>query len=517
AQARAGYAPIATIGRDGPLALSFAQQRLWFIDRLEGGSAQYNLPIALRLQGKLDQAALQQALDALVARHEVLRTVYAEVDGVALQRIQAAAPVAIAREDLRQLDAGLREQQLQQRARDEALRPFDLASDPMLRCRLLQLGESDNALLFTMHHIASDGWSLGVLVQEFVALYAGLVSGQAAQLPALPVQYADYAAWQRERLQGARLQQHLDYWRTQLAGLPVLHGLPLDLPRPAQQCFDGGRIDVELDAPTLAAVTALARRQGASLFMLLQAAFAVLLSRWSGETDIVIGTPIAGRLHPDVEPLIGFFINTLVLRTDLSGAPSFDAVLAQAKAAALAAYEHQEIPFEMLVDELKPVRSLSHTPLVQVMLTLQNNAQSALELPGLSLVPMTARYEQLKFDLQLVVAESAQGLRLSWIYAQSLFRAETIARMAQGFSQLLAQVAQQPQRRLDELEWLDAAASRALIAAGAGSVGTLQRHELLPLQFAAQAQRTPEAIALVSGSQQLSYRELDEKSDRLAR
>ncbi|WP_243746216.1 condensation domain-containing protein, partial [Tahibacter aquaticus] len=451
AQARAGYAPIATIGRDGPLALSFAQQRLWFIDRLEGGSAQYNLPVALRLRGELDETALQQALDALIARHEVLRTRYAEVDGVAVQRIQPATALAIARHDLRGLDASAREARLQQYAADEAVRLFDLSRDLMLRCTLLQLDRHDHAALFTLHHIASDGWSSGVLVREFVALYGALVQGRPPVLPALAVQYADYAHWQRERLQGPLRQSQLQYWREQLAGLPVVHNLPLDKPRPAQQRFEGARVEQVLEAPLLAALNALARRHDASLFMLLQAAFALLLSRWSGESDIVIGTPIAGRLHPDVEPLIGFFVNTLVLRSDLSANPTFEQLLAQARATALAAYEHQEIPFEMLVDELRPVRSLSHAPVFQIMLALQNHEQVALELPGLSLAALDSNAERAQFDLQLVVTENTQGLRLSWFYASSLFEPASIERLGAAFVRLLQGIVAAPQTAVAQL------------------------------------------------------------------
>ncbi|WP_243746213.1 condensation domain-containing protein, partial [Tahibacter aquaticus] len=453
-QASAGYAAIPPAARDTPLPLSFAQQRLWFIDRLEGGSTQYNMPVALRLQGELDTNALQQALDALVARHEVLRTHYVEVDGTALQVIAAPDSVPVQRHDLRELAADAREARLQQLAHERATHPFDLSRDLKLRCALVQLGERDNALLFAMHHIASDGWSLGVLVREFVALYGEWAQGRTPRLPALAVQYADFAAWQRQRLQGTVLQAHLDYWRGQLADLPAVHSLPLDRPRPARQQFDGGRLLQDVDAATLAGLNALARRHDASLFMLLQAAFALLVARWSGESDIVIGTPIAGRLHPDVEPLIGFFVNTLVLRSDLSANPTFEQLLAQARATALAAYEHQEIPFEMLVDELKPARSLAHAPLFQLMFTLQNNEQSALVLPGLSLAPLASRQVPAKFDLELAASESAQGLKLSWNYAKSLFDAATIARLGDSFGRLLQGIVTAPQQPVLQLPLL---------------------------------------------------------------
>ncbi|WP_166654424.1 condensation domain-containing protein, partial [Tahibacter aquaticus] len=516
AQAQSAYAAIPRVARDQPLPLSYAQQRLWFIDQLEGASAQYNLPLALRLQGELQQPALQLALDQLLQRHEVLRTTYADVDGTALQTIQPAASVTIVRTDLRELAADLREARLQQLLRDEAQQAFDLGQGPLLRCRLVQLGDVDYALLFTLHHIVCDGWSLGVLVREFAALYGARVRGETAALAALPVQYADYAAWQRERLQGETVQAQLGYWRRQLAGLPVVHGLPLDRPRPAQQRFDGARLRQDIDAATLDGLQALARQHDASLFMLLQAAFAVLAARWSGETDIAMGTPIAGRLHPDVEPLIGFFVNTLVLRSDLSGDPTLQAVLQQARATALSAYEHQEIPFEMLVDELKPARSLSHAPLFQLLFTLQNNEQSELQLPGLSLAPLGARNEQTKFDLQLTAAETQQGLWLSWSYAQSLFDAASVERLAQAYARLLQQWLARPQARLSELDWLDEDAVQALRRQGQGPASRAHRADSLALQIARQAQRTPQAVAVRCGAQQLSYAQLDARANRLA-
>ncbi|TDR34920.1 amino acid adenylation domain-containing protein, partial [Tahibacter aquaticus] len=515
AQARAGYAPIATIGRDGPLALSFAQQRLWFIDRLEGGSAQYNMPMALRLQGHLDRTALQQALDALVARHEVFRTLYAEVDGAAVQLIQAAASVTVRYDDLRELATAAREARLQQLTAQEAGRAFDLSRDPLLRCALVQMDEADHALLFTMHHIVSDGWSLGVLVREFAALYGARVRGETAVLPALPVQYADYAAWQRERLQGANLQGHLEYWRRQLANLPVVHSLPLDKPRPPQQRFSTGwRVHQVADAATLPGLHALARRQGASLFMVLQAAFAVLLSRWSGESDIVMGTAIAGRLHPDVEPLIGLFVNTLVLRTDLSGDPDFETVLAQAKTTALAAYEHQEVPFEMLVEDLKPARSLAHASLFQVVFVLQNNEQLALELPGLSLARESGA-PSARFDLELQATETADGLQLWWIYADSLFEAATIERLGSAFELLLQGIVAAPQQPVRRLALLGSA-EREILSLCNDNARAYEQDTPIHVLIERQAQLRPDAVALTFEDETLTYAQFNQRANRLA-
>jgi amino acid adenylation domain-containing protein len=517
AQAQQDHRPIPRAGRDHALPLSFSQQRLWFIDRLEGGSTQYNLPAALRLDGALDAAALQQALDALVERHEVLRTTFAEVDGQALQWIQAASPVPIAHEDLSGLPTERQQERLRELARDEATRPFDLAVDCMLRARLVRLANDAHALLVTLHHIASDGWSMAVLIREFGELYSAIVQSRDPVLEPLPVQYADYAVWQRERLSGESLQTQLGWWRTQLSGLPVVHNLPLDKPRPTQQRFAGATVERVLAASTLGELKRIALRHEASLFMVLEAAFAALLWRWSGETDIVIGTPIAGRLHKDVEPLIGFFVNTLVLRNDLSGAPDFETLLGRTRSMALGAYAHQEIPFETLAEEIRPVRSLSHTPLFQVLFSMRNNEQAALELPGLSLTTLTERSDLAKFDLQLAATESDQGLELSWTYATTLFAADSVQRMAEAFERLLAGIVASTRVPLDRLDLVGTEARDAILALGQGERSECYRAHALPQQIAAQAASTPNAIAVRQGKAVLDYAALDGKANRLAR
>ncbi|TDR35194.1 amino acid adenylation domain-containing protein, partial [Tahibacter aquaticus] len=515
-QRHTGYAAIAPRPRDGALPLSFAQQRLWILDKVDkAASALYRIPAALRLSGQLDRAALQATLDRIVARHESLRTGFVEIDGMARQQIApATAGFVLLDHDLRDLDAAAQADAVAQLSASESQADFDLARGPLVRGRLLQLADSEHVLLVTQHHIVSDGWSIGVLVKEVSALYTAFCQGQPDPLPPLAIQYADFAAWQRERLHGALLQGHLDYWRSQLAGLPAVHNLPLDKPRPAQQRFAGGRAQLDLDAATLAGLHALARRHDASLFMLLQAAFALLVARWSGETDIVMGTPIAGRLHPDVEPLIGFFVNTLVLRSDLSANPTFEQLLAQARATALAAYEHQEIPFEMLVDELKPVRSLSHAPLFQLLFSMQNNEQAVLDLPGLSLAPAASRSEQSKFDLQLSALETGHGLRLSWTYAQSLFEPASIARLSAAFGRLLQAVVATPQLPVMQLPLLDAT-DRARLAQWNETAADFDDacfHHL----FEQQARRTPDAIAIRHGDESLSYAQLNRRANQLA-
>ncbi|HEX2081286.1 MAG TPA: condensation domain-containing protein, partial [Longimicrobium sp.] len=336
--------PVVPVERTGALPLSFAQERLWFIDRLEPGSAVYNMPMARRLGGALDEAALERSLREIVRRHEALRTVFAEVDGSPVQVIAPFDGFALPVEDLSGLGETDREAAVGRRAGEEAARPFDLAAGPLFRAALLRLGGEDHVLLLSMHHIVSDGWSMGVLVRELSALYAAYREGRESPLPELPVQYADYAVWQREQLAGEVLDRQLAYWKERLAGAPGLLELPTDHPRPAVQAYRGATVPFEISLELLERLQALGRSEGATLYMTLLGAFQVLLGRYAGSEDVVVGSPIAGRTRREVEELIGFFVNTLVLRTDLSGNPSFREVLRRVREATLGAYEHQEVP-----------------------------------------------------------------------------------------------------------------------------------------------------------------------------
>jgi amino acid adenylation domain-containing protein/non-ribosomal peptide synthase protein (TIGR01720 family) len=503
--------------RDGDLALSYAQQRLWFIDQLDGATPQYNMPVALRAHGALNVVALQQALDVLLERHEVLRTGYAQRDGVALQRIAPAAPLPLRRIDLRDRPAADQEAQVAHLVAAEAATPFDLSGERMLRASLLALADDEHVILLTMHHIASDGWSIGVLIDEVTRVYAAIVDGRAPDLAPLPVQYADYAQWQRERLQGAALERQLGYWREHLAGVPDVHGLPLDRPRPAQQRNAGRRVHRELDVTRQAALTQLAQREQVTLFMLLHGAFATLLGRWSGEDDIVIGTPVAGRLHRDLENLVGFFVNTLVLRSDLSGNPSFQTLLAQSRQRALGAFANQEIPFEMLVDALQPARSLAHTPLFQVMFSLRNHANERRELalPGVTLTGIAREQQTVKFDLELIVTESPNGLLLEWLYADSLFDATTIARLADAFERLLDAIVANPSQQLREID-IVAPADRAKLAAWNDTAADFAQPASLVEWLEAQAARTPDAIAVVDDATRWTYAQLHAQANHVA-
>ncbi|HEX9981849.1 MAG TPA: amino acid adenylation domain-containing protein, partial [Thermoanaerobaculia bacterium] len=512
---KGGYSAIPRVPRNQPLPLSFAQQRLWFIDSLEEGSAQYNMPVALRLTGSLRLDALQRSLDEIVERHEVIRSTYHLRDGIGVQIVHPAAPVAIGRVDLSRVDKREREARVEQLLRDEAARPFHLSTDLMLRARLLTLGESEHVLLFTMHHIASDGWSMGVLVKELVALYEAHCLGIQADLAPLPVQYADYAAWQRARTEGTELDQQLAYWKKQLANTPNVHALPLDRPRPAQQQFAGASRLTRLKADTLAALNRIASENGATLFMVLQTAFSLLLSRWSGTSDVVVGTPSSGRNHKDTEALIGFFVNTLVLRTEIAEEQPFTQLLQNSRQMILDAFSNQDIPFEMLVDEVRPERSLSHPPLYQILFALQNNERVALEVPELEITGVGGAEEVAKFDLSLYASETADGLNLTWNYATSLFEARTIERLAQSFVVLLDGIVAAPEAAAAQLPILTTADETLLRSRGGEALelpALLCIHEI----FEEQAAKSPDAVAVVRGKDTLTYGELNERANQVA-
>ncbi|WP_365731752.1 amino acid adenylation domain-containing protein [Ramlibacter sp.] len=443
------------VGRGQPLPVSFAQQRLWFLDRFEPGSAQYNMAAALRLQGPLDTEALHGALNAIVARHESLRTRFVAVDGEPLQDILPRMPLPLAVTELGGLALEQRQQQAQELARAEALRPFDLAHGPLLRTQLLVLDPQEHILLVTMHHIVSDGWSMRVLVQELVALYGALRRGEASPLAPLPIQYADYAHWQRQWLQGGALRRQLDYWRGQLEGAPALLALPTDRPRPQVPVPAGGEVPFALDAQETAALRQLAREQGATLFMVLLAALDVVLARWSGQDDLCVGSPIANRTRSEIEPLIGCFVNTLVLRARVHPSETFEALLRQVRTTTLGAYAHQDMPFEQLVEHLRPVRDTSHTPLFQVMLTLQDAPLPELQLPELRIEQLPGGQAPAKFDLMLDVQEEARSISGRLEFNAGLFDAPTIARLGTHLRRLLNAVAAQPRAPLRAHDVLD--------------------------------------------------------------
>ncbi|MGN6151693.1 MAG: MupA/Atu3671 family FMN-dependent luciferase-like monooxygenase, partial [Lysobacteraceae bacterium] len=505
----------------GPRPLSFAQRRLWIIDQLDRDNhafrSQYNMPMALRLRGTLDPKALTLALAGIVERHEILRTVYAnDPAGEGVQIIEAAREFEVPVIELPPIAQDEQEQRVHALALADGAKVFDLTRDPMLRATLVRLDDSDHVLLLTLHHIAGDGWSLAVLAREFMALYAVHGGHASSTLPALPVQYADFARWQRRQLEGDGLQRLLAYWTQQLAGLPVVHSVPLDRKRPEKQSVAGAVVSRSLDKDLGDGLIALGRREDCTLFMLMQAAFSVLLARYSGESDIVVGTPVANRPGAELAPMIGFFLNTLVLRNDLSGNPGFTTLLARSRDMVLGAYEHQHLPFEMLVDALRPERTISHTPLFQIMITVQNNDAVDLALPGLEVGTLDFDPGIAKYDLSLSIAEQADGISIDWEYCTDLFERDTILRLAENFEVLLQAIVAAPEMPIDELALLGAAERRTLLRTWNDSACDYPRAQLVHEAFALQARRTPDAPAVSCETGSLSYRELDARANRLA-
>ncbi len=508
--------PIERVSRSGPLPLSFAQQRLWFIDQLEAGSPFYNSPAAVRLTGALDLTALGRTFTEVVRRHEVLRTHFAVAGGEPVQVIAEVDEVRVPVTDLSQMGGSERVAEVERLAREEAQRPFDLSRGPMLRVSVLRLGEGEHIVLLTLHHIVSDAWSMGVLVREVAALYRAYSQGEPSPLAELPVQYADYAAWQREWLTGDVLESQLSYWRGQLGGgLPVLE-LPTDHPRPSVQSYRGGQLSFTVGEEVTEKLKALSRREGATLFMTLLGAFQLLLMRYSGQEDVIVGTDIANRTRTELEALIGFFINQLVLRTDLSGDPTFEELIGRVREMCLGAYAHQDIPFEKLVEELQPERTLSHTPLFQVKFLLQNTPMESLDVEGLRLEALHSDSGAARFDLTVALTEYEGRLLASAQYNADLFERETIGRMCEHFRTLLAGVVADPQQRLSQLPLLSQEERRQILVEWNATAREYPREKCVHELFEEQAERTPEAVAVLADAEQVSYRELNERANQIA-
>src|SRR5689334_18531349 len=509
---------------DGPVPLSFAQQRLWFLDQLEPGSTAYNMPTGLRLLGKLNVTALERSFTEVMRRHEVLRTRFESVAGTPVQVLMPAEPVHLPVVDLRAIAVGERAAIVRQMAVEEAQRVFDLSRGGLLRQTLLRLEAEEHVLLFTMHQIVSDGWSMEILTRAVGALYAVYASGGESALPELPIQYADYAVWQREWLQGEVLEQQLGYWRKQLDGAPAVLELPTDHPRSTQQSEREASLRMQLSAEVTAGLKQLNQREGVTLFMTLLAAWQLLLARYSRQSDVVVGTPVANRTRSEVEGLIGFFVNTLVLRTEVSSELGGRELLARVREVCLGAYAHQEVPFEMLVEQLRPERQMSHTPLFQVMINLLNVSTN----DGSSARPV-GRLDQLrleslsfgeglvaKFDLTLSAQEQNEHLSLALGYNRALFDKATISRMLRHFQNLLASIVAQPEQRVSELALLSESERHQLLVEWNETKHEFPRGESLADLFERQVQRTPEQIAVIYEDQQLSYRELNARANQLA-
>ena len=501
--------------------LSSAQQRLWFLDRLEGPNAAYNMPAALRLEGTLDRDALARSLSEISRRHETLRTSYPEVDGQPVLAVVPPRALALPGVDLSALPPAAGAREAQRLAREDAVRAFDLASGPMMRATLLRLGSESHILLVTLHHINVDAWSMSLFVTELTVLYRAFAAGEASPLPELAVRYSDYAAWQQTWSDADFLTEQSRYWQRQLARAPGLLALPTDRPRPAAQTVRGGSERLRLDAALSRRVKSLGQRSGTSLFMTLLGAFAALLARTSRQSDLVIGSPTANRGRPEIEPLIGMFANTLALRVDLSADPTVETLLGRVREMCLAAYAHQDLPFERLVEAVGVERSLSHSPIFQVLLVLLNAPAPELELPGLDLELLEIERPVAKYDLTLMIEEQGEELVGSLEFNRDLFDRSTIRRLVGRFGNLLAAMATASEAdgrpaRLSELGLLGDAERLQLQTwsrTPADRPGELPVHQL----FERQAQKCPDAIAVVFEQQRLSYRELDRRADALAR
>lgn len=440
--------------------LSYAQERLWFLDQLEPGNASYNIPKALRLTGRLDVVVLEKVFSEIVSRHEALRTSFQIVAEQPMQIISPAQPFILPLIDLSRLGESERAAETARLSRGEARHPFDLNRGPLLRARLLRTSEMDHILLFTMHHIVSDGWSIGLLIAEVATLYKAFLEGQSSPLNELVIQYPDYAVWQRKWLTAELLEEHFAYWRRQLAGMPLLLKLATDQPRPPVQTFKGAEQHFVLNETLTAELKALSQQEGATLFMTLLAGFKVLLRHYAGSDDIVVGTDTANRSRLETEPLIGFFVNQFALRTNLSGDSTFREVIRRVLDVTLGAYEHQDLPFNWIAGELQPKRNLSYTPLFQVKMVLQNNPLPALDLPGLELNVIETSNGTAKFDLLMNLVEHQGCLVGSLEYATDIFETATIERLLELFEVLLSAVTKQPEIRLSALETMLAQAER---------------------------------------------------------
>jgi amino acid adenylation domain-containing protein len=498
-------------------ALSFAQQRLWFLHQLEQGSANYNIPMAASLEGRLDELALERSINEVVRRHEALRTTFHMIDGQSMQVIAPPSYAPLAKTDLRELEEGEREAQVTRLAQEEAHRPFDLTTGPLFRVVLIRIREDEHVLLFTMPHIVADGWSINVLVRELTAIYAAFSAGAPSPLPDLPLQYTDFVQWQRRQLTDEVLEQQLLYWKDRLAGAPAALELPTDRPRPAIRTTRGAQYLFSVPPSLSDALNALARREGATPFMVLLTAFYVLLGRYAGQRDVSVGTPVAGRTRTEAEGLIGLFVNTLVLRARWEEGEGFRGLLRGVRERVLEAQAHQELPFERLVEELQPERSLSRTPLFQVAFAMLDMETPATRLPDLKLKMLGIKNTTAKFDLTLSMDASPQGFQGTFEYSTDLFDEGTIARMASHYGSILRHVVAEPDVAVSGVEMLSPEERQQLLFGFNEAQAAYPPHACLHELFEEQAAKTPDATALVFEGESLSYDELNKRANRLAR
>ncbi|MDB9527414.1 amino acid adenylation domain-containing protein [Oscillatoria sp. CS-180] len=501
---------------DEEIPLSFAQQRLWTLDHLQGTQVPYLIPSALRLQGELDRSVLQQVVDVIVQRHDILRTRFVTVEGIPQQQINKTLRLALPLIDVQGLSANQQTEAIAHLMQAATTQHFDLAEGPLLRLQLIQLDAQQHVLLAVLHHIIADGWSIGIFIKEIGAIYTALSEHRPIPLPELSLQYADFACWQRQWLTGDRLRTQLKYWQQQLAEAPALLELPTDHPRPVRQSFRGQTQSFHLDRPLTEALEQLSRTTGTTLFMVLLAGLATLLARYSRQSLLVIGTPVANRTRQELEPLIGFFVNVLALPIKTTGNPSFQQLLERVKAVTLGGYAHQDVPFEQVVEALQPERSLSYSPLFQVMLVLQNAPSAEWSLPALTLSSLEFAHTTTKFDLTLTCNRSEAGLTGSWEYSTDLFESATIARMTQQFQTLLREIVAQPDQGIDCIPLLQPQDRQQLLTLWSGDENSAASRDTVLDLFAYQVAQRPDAVAAVMDDSQLSYRVLNQQANQLA-
>ncbi|MGB7440889.1 MAG: amino acid adenylation domain-containing protein [Coleofasciculaceae cyanobacterium] len=516
AAADSTHLPIQPVPRDQDLPLSPAQLPLWFIYQMEPSSSAYNLAYAYRLKGQLNITALEHSLGEIVRRHETLRTTFKTVNGSVVQVISHPTSITLPVVDLQSLPEEEQSARVQQLVNEEAQRPFDLTKGPLLRVALLRLEKHSHVFLLTMHHIISDGWSMGVFFQELATLYATFCASKPSPLPELPIQYADFSVWQHQWLQGEVLEKELNYWRHQLAGTPPLLELPTDRPRPPIQTSRGSVEKIQLTADLTQKLNNLSQQSGTTLFMTVLAAFATLLYRYSGQEDVLVGSPIANRKYSETKSLIGFLLNTLVLRTNLEGNPSFQELLARVRRVALDAYAHQNVPFEKLTEVLQPERNPGYSPWFQVMFVLQNTPAVTPELSGLTLTPLKSEQNTAIFDLVLDLTETEQGLGGVFVYNTDLFDQTTITRIAGHFQTLLEGIVANPEQRISKLPLLSAVEQHQLLVEWNQTTADYPDDLCYQQLFEAQVERTPKATAVVHQGQELSYEELNSRANQLA-
>src|ERR1041385_4749932 len=496
--------------------LSYAQQRLWFLDQLEPDNAAYNLSTAVQLSGHFELPIMARALNEIVRRHEILRTTIAEEHGQPVQVIHTARQVPVPLVDLTALSPDVKAAMARRLANEEANRPFDLRRGPLLRATVLRLAAEDHVGLFTLHHIVTDGWSMEVLVKEFAGIYEAFTNGRPSPLHELPIQYADFAEWQREKLSGPALNSHLSYWKKQLRGSNGLLELPFDRPRPLVQTYHGGHSSLSLPDKLSNDLRSLTQREGCTLFMTLLAAFQILLYRYSGEPDISVGIPVAGRSRPEVQNLIGFFLNTLVVRSKIDGAATFREFMQQVKETAVGAQAHQDVPFELIVEHVQPERSLTHSPLFQVMFNLLNSPEQPIALPGLDLKPFDARQNGSKFDMTLYVTEADAPLDLVLAYNTDLFDASTVDQMLRHFQTLLEGITAEPEIPLSQIPLVTGPELQQLILTWNDTQRDFGPPRSIQALFDLSLARAPHAVAVTCGPESLTYLELDQRVNRLA-